>query len=120
MRSIFRNAFLAEIDGYYEVVPEPEKDALGVRASLVDLRSSTAYGDVPVQGRVRLLVENGKLTFLMELSDSVSGEVLARAADKEKEDDPDFAVGETDWQAAGRAARRWAYFFRTFLDDNLG
>jgi len=120
MRGIFRKAFLEEIGDEYAIVREPAKDALGVRASLVDLRSSTAYGEVPLKGRLQSMVENGQLTFLMELSDSVSGDVLARAADAEKPAPEQTQRAETDQEAAVRSARRWASIFKSFLDANMG
>jgi hypothetical protein len=121
MRTIFREAFLAEIAGDYEIVSEPARDALGVRASLVDLQDSAGGEEIPVSGRLRELVANGQLTFLMELSDSLSGEVLARAADRDQavvaEQD---AAGPSNWAQAEAAAARWAGLFRNFLDENLG
>jgi len=56
----------------------------------------------------------------MELVDSKSGEVLARAADSASL--PAFGVGDdtiTDWDAVQSAAERWAKLFRNFLDENL-
>jgi len=121
MRTIFREAFLAEIDGDYEIVSEPARDALGVRASLVDLQNSTGAEEIPVSGRLRELVANGQLTFLMELSDSVSGEVLARAADRDQAVVADQgAASPSNWAQAEAAAARWAGLFRDFLDENLG
>ena len=121
MRSIFRKAFLSRIEGDYEIVTAPAADALGVRASLVDLQNSVGGADVPVDGHLRMLVANGQLTFLMELSDSVSGDVLARAADRDRAKDADPSVSNSaDWDKAEAAAARWAGLFRKFLDDNLG
>jgi hypothetical protein len=121
MRSIFREAFLSRIEGDYEIVTEPAADALGVRASLVDLQNSVGGADVPVDGHLRMLVANGQLTFLMEMSDSLSGDVLARAADRDRATDADVnASNSSDWDNAEAAAARWAGLFRKFLDDNLG
>ena len=56
----------------------------------------------------------------MELVDSKSGEVLARAADSTSV--PALGVGDdtiTDWDAVQSAAERWAKLFRNFLDENL-
>ena len=62
----------------------------------------------------------GALMFMMELKDSVSGEVLARAADSASA--PAFSTSAdtaTDWDAVEKAADRWAKLFREFLDNNL-
>ena len=121
MRTIFRKAFLSRIEGDYEIVTEPAADALAVRASLVDLQNSVGGADVPVDGHLRMLVANGQLTFLMEMSDSLSGDVLARAADRDQAEDADaYVSNSSDWDIAETAAARWAGLFRKFLDDNLG
>ncbi|MCP4001971.1 MAG: DUF3313 domain-containing protein [Gammaproteobacteria bacterium] len=122
MRSIFRNAFLNAIANDYPIVNKPAKNALGVRASLVDFKSGPVSGDLPIQGRLRALVANGSLTFLMELSDSASGKVLARAADQEKHANEACVPADckAGWQQAEESAAYWAQLFRQFLDENLG
>jgi hypothetical protein len=121
IRSIFRDAFLTELAGDYEIIEQPAKDALGVRASLVDLQNIPVGIDVPVDGRLRSLVANGKLTFLMELSDSSTGEVLARAADRDRSTMRNSDAGESSsWKQVDAAATYWAGLFRSFLDENLG
>jgi hypothetical protein len=70
---------------------------------------------------VREMATAGSLVFLMEMKDSLSGKVLARAADSAKA--PELGTTqytETDWQAVDEAARHWAALFRQFLDENLG
>jgi hypothetical protein len=59
----------------------------------------------------------GSLLFLMELKDSGTGAVLARAGDSQSA--PRFAAGDTDWTAVEAAAQHWAALFRNFLDRNL-
>jgi len=122
VRMIFRDAFLDAIDDDYEIVSDPGPDVLGVRASLVDLKLSQALGELPVKGRAAALVANGQLTFFMELTDSLSGEVLARAADQEKpvDDTLDVVDAQAQWAETEAAARRWAAMFRDFLDRRLG
>ena len=121
MRGIFRAAFLSAIGDDYEIVTDPAPDALGVRASLVNLQLDPVNAEIPVGGRLRTLVANGQLTFLMELSDSVSGEVLGRAADRDPAlVEPDSNAESVAWAQAEAAAARWAAIFRSFLDDNLG
>jgi hypothetical protein len=56
----------------------------------------------------------------MELKDSQTGDVLARAADSAET--PAFATAagtETDWASVEQAAQRWARLFREFLDRNM-
>jgi hypothetical protein len=120
IRQIFRDAFLQAIGTDYELVDEAGPDVLGVRASLVDLELTPITGAVPVKGRAASLVANGQLSFFMELTDSQSGEVLARGGDQEKAaDEITSAVTDRDWTKTEAAARRWAQMFRDFLDANL-
>ena len=121
IRTIFREAFLAAIGNDYPIVEERGPDVLGVRASLVDLKTRPAAGEFSVSGRAANLVANGQLTFFMELRDSATDEVLARAADQEKPpaNTPTDATDRT-WYEVKAAAQRWAGMFRDFLDDNLG
>ena len=121
IRQIFRTAFLVAIGSDYVIVDEPGPDVLHVRASLVDLERSPIPGEMPVKGRAAALIAEGHLTFFMELSDSLSGEVLVRAADQEKDARPVGVVAiDRDWTRTEAAAERWAALFRNFLDENLG
>ncbi|MGI9289845.1 MAG: DUF3313 family protein, partial [Gammaproteobacteria bacterium] len=121
LRAIFRNAFLTAIAEDYEIVYEPAADALGVRASLIKLDSQAYIDELPLQGRLRNLVAVGELTFLMELTDSLSGEVLARAGDRQKPEYAEFeGMRNQDLMEAETAAQYWASLFRDFLDRNLG
>lgn len=118
IRAIFREAFLTAIGDDYEIVREPGRDVLKVRASLVDLRTNEVTGTVNVGRRLAGIVNAGHLTFLMEMIDSRSGETLARAADEEKPGS--LGATDDDWAAVKVAAERWAGLFRNFLDNYLG
>ncbi len=130
IRAIFRTAFLAALDGKYEIASQPAEDALGVRASLVYFHEGTDQAELQLGGKLRSLVVSGQLTFFMELSDSVSGEVLARAADPDQSAATDEmpengrrdedAAENASWSRVEAAAALWASRFREFLDDNLG
>ena len=121
IRQIFRDAFYGAIGDDYEIVDQAGPDVLKVRASLVDLRTNPPTGQVSVGRRLADVVSAGHMTFLMELIDSRSDEVLARAADEEKpEPGEDIAGGGENWAAVEAAAQRWARLFRGFLDRNLG
>lgn len=120
IRQIFRESFLKELSEY-EITQEPGPGMLRVTASLVDLRDAT-YGEIPNLRRdMRDAARPGALLFLMELRDSGTDRVLARAGDSDTA--PRFASGENrepDWTAVESAAQRWAALFRAFLDQNLG
>jgi hypothetical protein len=120
IRRIFREAFLGEIGDDFQIVDEPAPDALGVRASLVDLELSPDNPDLPVGSPATGIVASGKLSFFMELTDSMTGEVLARAGDQEKTDVAISSVpAERDWERVETAAQHWARLFKNFLDENL-
>jgi hypothetical protein len=119
LRQIFRTAFLDELQAY-EIVETKGPTTLEVRPSLIDYRKSLGGDAHLVRRNLRDIAVPGSLVFLMELVDSKSGEVLARAADSASL--PTFGVGDdtiTDWDAVQSAAERWAKLFRNFLDENL-
>lgn len=120
IRQIFRTAFIAELQGY-DIVQQPGPQTMRVQASLIDLRNSTA-ADLPGMRReIRDIAAQGSIVFLMEMKDSESGAVLARAADSAAA--PTLADSSgvvTDWNSVQRAAEGWAALFRRFLDANLG
>ena len=91
-----------------------------VEASLVDLRNSTGTHMPQMRSSIRDLATPGSILFLMEMRDSVSDRVLARAADSAKSPTISSAEGdESDWASIEDAAQHWAALFRTFLDENL-
>jgi len=119
IRQIFRSAFIAELQGY-KIVDEPSPNTMKVQASLVDLRNSSG-SLMSLSREVRDIASSGELLFLMEMRDSESNTVLARAADSAQT--PTFAASAgstTDWSSVESAAQHWAALFRQFLDQNLG
>jgi hypothetical protein len=118
-RQIFREAFLGELTEY-RVVRDKGPSALDVQATLIDYRNASG-ADVPnVRRELRDIARPGALMFLMELKDSESDRILARAADSAAA--PRFSTSAdtvTDWSAVESSAARWAKLFRTFLDENL-
>ena len=113
----------AAVDWYLHWHHRSVREASGglVEASLIDLRAAT-YSDIPsLRREVREIAKPGSLVFLMEMKDSVSGRVLARAADTSR--NPNIGSDELDaseWAAVETAAAHWAGLFRQFLDQNLG
>lgn len=120
IRQIFRSAFLSELQGY-TIVESPGPGAMTVQATLIDLRNSSQGSLMSLKKDLRNIASNGELLFLMEMRDSETETVLARAADSAQT--PTFATAEdssTDWTSVEDAARHWAALFRQFLDENLG
>ena len=118
IRSYFRDAFAAAIGDDYEVVAAPGPGVLKVSAQVIDMKMTSGGATFDAGGRLRDVVAHGELTFLMEMSDSVSGQVLARAGDKST----DISADEDDatWDDVRRAAEYWAGLFRNWLDNSLG
>jgi hypothetical protein len=111
-----------ELDAY-SISRQPGPTTMRVEASLIDLRDTldTRAAAESMRPELRDLATPGSLIFLMELKDSQTGEVLARAADSARA--PEFGTAadkQTDWAAVDDAATHWARLFRTFLEDNLG
>ena len=118
IRQIFRTAFIAELQGY-TIVQQPGPTAMTVQATLIDLRNASG-GSIPqLRSGLEDVARSGSLVFLMEMRDSESERVLARAADSAAA--PTFATAgtTTDWSSVEAAASRWAFLFRQFLDANL-
>jgi hypothetical protein len=118
IRGYFRDAFVAAIGDAYEVVTEPGPDVLMVSAQVIDMKMTSGGAVYDASGRLRDIVAHGELTFLMEMSDSVTGQALARAGDKST----DISAEEDDatWADVLRAAEYWAGLFRNWLDTSLG
>ena len=120
IRETFRSAFLAELEGY-SIVTEPGPGAMTVQATLIDFRAAARSDTMSVRSELRDIAAPGKIVFLMEMRDSVSNRVLARAADSARTPVIADEAGETtDWAGVEAAAGHWALLFRSFLDENLG
>jgi len=118
-RQIFRKAFLDELVDY-QIVRSKGPTALEVQPTLIDLRQAKSPELPGMRRELREIARPGAIVFLMELKDSRSGEILARAADSASA--PAFSTSTasiTDWGAVEDAAARWARLFREFLDANL-
>ncbi|MGI9223528.1 MAG: DUF3313 domain-containing protein [Woeseiaceae bacterium] len=118
IRDYFRDAFVSAIGDAYEIVTEPGPDVLKVSAQIVDMKISPGGAVYEPTGRLRDVVAHGELTFLMEMSDSVTGQALARAGDKSSDISADR--DDATWDDVQRAAEYWAGLFRKWLDSSLG
>lgn len=119
IRQIFRTAFLAELEGY-NIVDDPGPSVMAVEASLIDMRNAVGDQIPQMRREIREMAQPGTIVFLMELRDSETSRVLARAADSAAA--PTIASADdvvTDWSSIEDAAQHWATLFRTFLDENF-
>ncbi len=118
IRGYFRDAFTSALGDAYEVVDEPGAGVMKVRGQVIDMKMTSGGATFDASGRLRDVVAHGELTFLMEMSDSVSGQVLARAGDKSSDISAD--KDDATWDDVRRAAEYWAGLFRNWLDNSLG
>lgn len=117
IRASFRRAFSTAIGDDYQIVDISGPDILKVRAQLIDMKIAGRNGDYSADGLLRDIVARGELTFVMELIDSESGTVLARAGDQTRDA---LVAGESAaWEEVDRAADYWAGLFRDWLDRSL-
>ena len=113
---IFREELAA---GGYQVVSEPGPDTLLVIPAIVDLYITAP--DTMSAGRGRTYTANsGRMTLVLELRDSVTGETLARVVDGQSGRNTGVMTISnrmTNTADANRAMRIWAQALRSGLDS---
>jgi hypothetical protein len=103
----------------FTVVDEPGQDVLIVRGGLHDIVSN-----VPPEmiGRGETYLSSvGEITLILEVVDSMSGEVIARAAERRALDRAGGGIAMvsnsvTTWSEVRRVTRRWAQMLTAGLD----
>jgi len=120
----FLKVFTDELQnkGGYTLVTEGAEDVLILRPAIVDLEVTAP--DTMTAGRSYTLSESaGGMTLYLEVFDSVTGQILARAIDRRE----DQGMGRIQWQTsvtnkseADRILRRWASALRERLDEVHG
>jgi hypothetical protein len=116
----FLKVFTDELQakGGYEIVTTGAEDVLVLRPAIVDL--DVAAPDTMEPGREFTLTESaGAMTLYLEVYDSVTSQILARAIDRETS----LGMGRIQWsnrvtnrREADRILRRWASALRSQLD----
>lgn len=121
----FRKVFVDELQnkGGYQVVDTGGDDVLVLRPAIIDL--DVTAPDTMSAGRSYTLSESaGAMTLYLEVYDSVTGQLLAKAIDRRS--DPGMAGtiqwrnGVTNKADADRILRRWAKALRERLDEVHG
>ncbi len=119
----FRRVFTKELEkGGYPVVTAPDDHVLLVRPAIIDL--DVAAPDTMSGSRSDSFTASaGSMTLVVELFDSVSGEILARAIDRRSA----RHTGNVRWTTRGsntddarRLLRRWAGLLVSKLDEVHG
>jgi hypothetical protein len=119
--SLFKTVFTErlEADDGFEVVDEADYDVLLLRPAIVDLDITAP--DTQTAGRSQTFTASaGAATLYIELFDSVTGDIIGRAADRQV---VRSAAGGVSWsnrvtnaQEARRMFGAWADQLRKFLD----
>ena len=119
----FNSVFIEtlEADDGFEIVSEPDYDVLLVRAAIIDLDISVP--DTSTAGRSRTYsADSGAATLYIELFDSVSGQIIGRAFDRQGARNPGSMMRWTNRASntadARRVFRGWANTFRGFLESH--
>jgi hypothetical protein len=117
----FLKIFTEELQekGGYTIVTEAAEDVLILRPAIIDVEVSAP--DIMTAGRSYTMSESaGAMTLYLEVFDSVTGQILARAVDRQQ----DRGTGQIQWQnsvtnraEADRILRRWASALRARLDE---
>jgi len=123
--ALFRDVFtekLSEDDGY-EIVTEAGDDVLMVRPAIIDL--DVTAPDTGSAGRSRTYTaRSGAATIYIELYDSMTGDILARAADRKASRSIgghlSYTNRVTNKADARRAMSAWAGLMRARLDEFHG
>jgi hypothetical protein len=122
---LFRDVFTEELgkDGGYEIVEAAGDDVLLVRPAIIDLDITAP--DTTSPGRSRTYTtESGAATLYIELYDSVTGDILARAADRRTVRNAgsflSYSNRVTNEADARRTLAAWAELLRARLDELHG
>ena len=122
---MFREVFAEELskDGGYEIVDDADDDVLLIRPAIIDL--DIAAPDTATAGRSRTYTStSGSATLYIELYDSATGDLLARAADRRVARQAGgyltYTNRVTNSADARRMFRSWAKELRAALDEFHG
>jgi hypothetical protein len=120
---LFNSVFIEvlEANDGFEIVSEPDYDVLLVRAAIIDL--DVAAPDTSSAGRSRTYTANsGAATLYIELFDSVGGQIIGRAFDRQGARNSGSMMRwtnrATNTADARRVFRGWATTFRGFLESH--
>ena len=115
-QNLFKQVMIDELGDNYKVVDRPARDALWLHVEFVDLRSLNPGDPIPaeVSGK-KFRAQAGHITLVAELRDSVSEEVLARAADLGRQSQG--GPGIVEWDEIEADFRKWAVMLREWMDD---
>lgn len=121
MAAEFREVFVEVLEsGGYEVVDEADDDVLLIRPAIINLDPTAP--DTPRAGRSTTYVASaGEMTLYVELYDSVSGALLAKALDRKADRSTSgvytWSNAATNKQASKRILKGWATILLEALNE---
>jgi hypothetical protein len=121
MASEFQEVFAKVLeDGGYPVVDEADEDVLLVRPAIINLNPTAP--DTPAPGRTTTYVSSaGEMTLYIELYDSVTGDLIAKALDRKSDRRNDgfytWSNSATNKAAAERILKGWATLLLEALNE---
>jgi len=120
---LFNTVFIdvLEADDGFEIVDVPGDDVLLIRAAIIDLDITAP--DTQRAGRSRTYTaSSGAATLFIELFDSVSGQIIGRAVDRQAARQPgnmmSWNTSVSNTANGRRVFTRWAGTLREFLDSH--
>jgi Protein of unknown function (DUF3313) len=122
LESVLMQAFHQELGGsqVFEVVNEPGPDVLLVRGSILDVVSYVPPDETAGRSEVHLR-SVGEATLVVELRDSVTNAILARAVDRRAAENAGANLFESNQVSNASEVRslaqHWASLLRTRLED---
>ena len=120
-----REAFLEELgkSKHFEIVSEPGPDVLLIRGGLLDVVSYVPPDPVGTRSSV-YLSRVGEATLVLELRDSITEAILARAVDRRAAEKAgpslQYSSPVTNIADVRRVARTWGALLTERLDDYGG
>lgn len=120
---LFKQVFTdtLQADGGYEIVDNADEDVLLLRPAIIDL-DITAPDTMGAGRSTAYSSTSGSATLYIELYDSVSGQILGRAVDKQTIRNPNNMMTWTNRATNTADARKmfgaWAQALRDFLDSH--
>ena len=120
LAEVFAEVFRKELEkGGYPMVTEPGADVLEIQAAIVNLYITAPDVSMETSARTRVYTSDaGHMTLIMQLHDSVTGQLLARAYDH-RDSGPDmwqWTNSVTNTAEARRIIATWATALRKALD----
>jgi hypothetical protein len=119
----FREVFTKQLEkGGYPIAQKPDENVLQVRAALINLEV-TAPNTMEARDTNSFTASAGDMALFVELFDSVSNEILARAIDRRAVrhiGDAEKTSFSTNSDDARRMLKRWADLLVKKLDEVHG